>query len=307
MTVTLELTVLADLVAFARVEQLAADIEPWAAVIAAMHSAGHLSGEQALWATKLYNAYDDLGSAWTMLAAVDSPDAWASATAEQRRLATSLPLSGERRNLRGGKVTRHLDSYTAALSGSSQLDWLTAGLASADCTDLGENFSTLMPHLRTVWGTGRQSAFEWGEFTAKVAGLPVDAPDAYLWESSGPRIALQRLYGNSNPSREWLDGVAAHCHQMLYSAGVKLSWWDFETVICDFNVMRNGRYYPGQHIAMIRAEIEGLPDPHRSQLRDAFTSVVPSPWSQIPPGVDRRLRSTYRDVGVICTPTGRTE
>lgn len=291
---------LADLTAFARLELEAGDVEPWAAVIGALHAgvpAFALDVEQALWLVKLYNAYDDLGSAWTAMQQWPSAGLWH--RGHGKDAAATLWCGRERRNLRGGLVVKHLDSYTAALNGRPQLEWLREACATADRF---ANFGALMPYLRRVWGTGRLSAFEWAEFTAKVAGLPVETTDACLWESSGPRQALERLYGNDDPDRAWLDAAAHECKAALAADGVDLTWWDFETVICDFNVMRKGRYYPGQHIAMIREEIESQPEPARGHLRHALTAVIPEPWCRVAPGVDKQLAAAYRDTGTIRTP-----
>jgi hypothetical protein len=91
---------------------------------------------------------------------------------------------------------------------------------------------------------------------------------------------------------------------MLAEAGADLSWWDFETVICDFNVMRKGRYYPGKHLAMISEEIDGMAEPGRSVVRAAYDAVIPDPWRDIPPGPDKELGSAYRETGTIHTPFG---
>lgn len=295
--------VLSDLVSFARLEVAAGDIEPWAELLTYLASSAALDEEEALWAVKLYNATDDLGSTWRLRERWPTPAAWAADA--DRAYAATLPLSRERRNLYGGRIIRHLTSYTSALGGQAQRLWLQEGVpAGASPTDA---FGTLLPYLRRVWGTGRQSAFEWAEFVAKVAQMPVDAPDAYLWEASGPRHSIEDIYagGRPAPSRQWLDDRAAECREVLrVEGGLDLSWWDFETVICDFKVMRRGRYYPGQHIAMIREEIEGLPDPHRSTLRSALSAVVPAPWCDIAPGADKALARAYRDTGVIHTPEG---
>src|SRR5262249_14361465 len=117
----------------------------------------------------------------------------------------------------------------------------------------------LMDHLRPVWGVGRQTAFEWAEFICKVLGLPVEPADDVLWESSGPRRSIQALYGEVMPTEEWLDDRAEECKAFLVDEGVDLSWWDFETIICDFHVMRAGRYYPGRHLAALREEIQLAP------------------------------------------------
>lgn len=295
---TVEHRVLADLAEFARLELEAGDVEPWAAVIGHLHRSGHLDTEQALWAVKLYNAYDDISSAWRVAADWPTPAAWALAGPERRKAAAYF-ISRERRNLFGGRLVRHLDSYVEGLDGRDQLEWLREALTG---TDPYANFLTLMPYLRRTWGTGRQSAFEWAEFVAKVLSLPVETPDACLWESSGPRESLQRLYGNPAPTEQWLNERAEECRTWLASQGAPLSWWDFETVICDFNVMRKGRYYPGAHIAMIREEIESLPNPARAQLREALAAAVPAPWIDTPPGRDKQLGRAYAATGRIHTP-----
>jgi hypothetical protein len=290
---------LRDLVTFARIEVAAADIEPWAAVIAATRAPGPAGDEAALWAVKLYNAYDDLGSAWRVIGQWPGPREWAAADTSA---ANTYPCSRERRSLRGGRLTRHIDSYVELLGPETQMGWLREAIPH---TDPATNFAALMPYLRRVWGVGRQTAFEWAEFGAKVLGLPVETPDAYLWESTGPRQSIERLYadGAPAPSVEWLNARARECRAMLAGEGVELSWWDFETVICDFNVMRKGRYYPGQHLAMIREEIEGLPDRYRQPLSTAFRSVVPEPWCDVAPGVDKPLARAYRDTGRIRYPS----
>lgn len=295
---TAEHKVLADLVTFARHMVEGNDIEPWAAVIGVMRSQGKLDDEQALWTVKLYNAFDDLGSAFKLMERWPTAEAWA-ADGGDHAAAKVLPCSRERRNLRGGKVTIHLDSYAAHLGGQTQMQWLREAIPGSDPQ---ANFNIVMPYMRRLWGVGRQTAFEWAEFVAKVLDLPIDTPDAYLWESSGPRQSIERLYDNDRPTLGWLNARANDCRDMLAAEGVALSWWDFETVICDFNVARKGRYYPGQHLAMIREEIEGLPEPHRERLREAFAAVVPEPWRHVPPGVDKELQRHYRDTGTVRTP-----
>lgn len=289
-----------DLVAFARLEVAAGDIEPWAAVLAELRRNGTLDDEQALWAVKLYNATDDIGSAWGIRALWPSPAAWLADP--DHSAAGGFPCSRERRNLRGGRIIRHLDSYTVDVGTWTQRRWLAEALPAGGTP--ADGFWSMVLYLRRVWGVGRQTAFEWCEFVAKVADMAVEAPDAYLWDSSGPRESLERLYnaGASASTPGQLDEWSAACRAHLAAGGVDLSWWDFETVICDFNVMRKGRYYPGQHIAMIREEIEGLTDPHRSALRDALRAVVPAPWCFVPPGVDKTLARAYRDTGAIQTP-----
>jgi hypothetical protein len=294
--------ILDDLAEFAALEDQGGDIEPWAAVISQLHVAGTLDREQAGWLATLYNTTDNLGSAWRIMRLWPDPRTHAPAAA--RELAPRLPLSGERRNLYGGRILRRFDSYTGHLDGAAQLDWVGRGLAGDDPYD---NFAPLLDRLRRIWGVGRLAAFEWAEFWHKVCAVPVDAPHGELWESSGPRASLCNIYGNAHPTRSWLDDTARGCREHLREAGVALSWWDFETVICDFNVMVGGRYYPGQHIAMIREEIEGLDGDDRQLLRGALTAAVPAPWCDIPPAVSKPARSHYRRTGRIPLPAQLTQ
>lgn len=293
-----------DLVAFARAEQQALDVEPWAEVIGYAMFIGLLDAEAAAWLVKAYNAYDDLGSAVRFTTRWPSPDDWVADAPAGRRHAADWPLGRERRNLRGGLVVGHFNSYTTALWSGTQNGWLREAYPPG--THPATAFDLLMTWCRQVWGTGRQAAFEWAEFAGKCLGLPVKPGHGCLWESSGPRESLERIYncGERAPSQGWLDAAAEKCKHYLAEAGVTLEWWDLETVICDFNVMRKGRYYPGQHLAMIKEEIVGLPEPARSELLGVFNVLIPEPWNAIAPGVDKPLAKAYAETGKIHSPFG---
>lgn len=293
---------LADLVEFARLEQVSGDIEPWAAVLRQLyltdrHTAGSAALERALWAVHLYNSTDDLNSTFTIIEECSDPAGWLT-DAEAHAAAARVFLSGERRNLRGGKICRRLDAYARSLAGGTQAAWVDEAIPS---TSPFANFAAIMPYLQRIWGVGRLSAFEWAEFLAKVGGYPIETTDGALWESSGPRESLERIHrgGRPAPSTEWLNDVALLTKQHLEEAGVALSWWDFETVICDFNVMRKGRYYPGKHLAMISEEIAALPEHWREPLTVAYREVIPAGWRDLPPGVDKELARQYAATGSI--------
>jgi Alpha-glutamyl/putrescinyl thymine pyrophosphorylase clade 2 len=280
-----------DLVAFARIEVESGDLEPWAALLATLH-ADTLDVEQALWAVKLYNAFDDFGSAWNVFDRWPGPYTWRSAA--DRATAAAWPCTQERRGLRGGRVIRHLDSYTDHLGGDPQSAFVRVVLRG----DPEADFARLQPYLRRVWGVGRQTAFEWAEFLGKVTDLPVTAGHAFLWESEGPRRSLQRLYGCDRPTPGWLDDRAVECREMLAAAGVVLAWEDLETVLCDFNVMRDGRYYVGKHLASLRAEIDTIANrAARDVVLDAWWRTIPMPWAAVAPGIDRDALIRYRDEG----------
>lgn len=299
MTMTADHARLADLATFARIEVEAADIEPWAALLRAMRDHGDLDTEQTYWMVKCYNAFDDLGSAWNAARRWPSPAAWAAAG--NKATIIDFPHTNERRNLRGGhRAVRHFDSYVDHLAGQTQEAWIRSAHTNRSPHD---DFLHVLATMRTVWGTGRQSAFEWAEFVEKVLDVPIAAPDAQLWESEGPRRSLQKLYGNPKPTLGWLNDRANECRDFLAAEGVSLSWEDFETVICDFNVMRDGRYYPGRHLAAIREEFESIPIHDRDVAERAWHAVVPQPWNQIAPGIDKALCKVYRDTGqIISTP-----
>lgn len=285
-----------DLARFARIELESNDLEPWAGLLGELHARGYVDYEQTLWLIKLYNAYDAFDSAFAMFDRWNSPAQWLYAL--DRYEAADYPCTQERRNLRGGKVVRHLEHYALSVGSAprAQENWLVWPL---QYRDQQEDFTRMTTHLRTLWGVGRQTAFEWAEFLAKAADFPIEAPNAMLWESEGPRRSLQKLYGNDHPTSQWLDARAEDCKSFLASQGVDLVWEDFETVICDFNVGRDGRYYPGRHLAALREELELIKPPWRDPLMACWYAYVPKPWCDIEPGIDKAKMPVYRDTGVI--------
>lgn len=285
--------ILADLVRFARIEIASNDIEPWAAVIRELD----IPREQKVWLATLYNTHDDLHSAWKSMRLWPTPAAWGRAT--NRHKAAEFNCTQERRNLRGGRVLQRHASYVSTLAGRTEEEWMAKSVLFA--TTPGQAFRQMTEQMRTVWGVGRQSAFEWAEFMGKVVGMPVDAADGQLWESSGPRRSLEDLFRLTNPSPAQLDDAANITRDYLYGEGVDLAWVDFETVICDFLVMRRGRYYPGRHLAALRDEIWTLPDEGDRELaKDAWYSVIPGDWADIPlGGIRDELLPIYRATGRI--------
>jgi hypothetical protein len=117
-------------------------------------------------------------------------------------------------------------------------------------------------------------------------GWPIAAPSAMLWESEGPRRSI---------TDRQLSTAATACKQYLADRGVDVPWEDFETLICDFNVGRDGRYYPGRHLAALREEINEAPQ--HAALDAAWWQIVPEPWCRIAPGIDKLKLPVYRDTG----------
>ena len=282
------------LVTFARIEVESRDVEPWADIMTALQELGAVNDEEAFWLVKMYNAYDSFHSAWSVFRRWPGPYHWA--RAKDRDEAAQYDCTQERRGLRGGRVLKHLDDYVHHLAGQTQRAWLTQGILRDGSP---QEFGRLTAWMRQVWGVGRQTAFEWAEFSGKVNRLPIKAADAQLWESEGPRRSLQKLYGNPNPTPDWLNDRAAECRQMLADRGVSLDWEDFETIICDFNVMRDGRYYPGRHLAALREEIDDCPPEDHDLLMEAFNRIVPESWRSIAPGIRKDLLPVYKQTGRI--------
>jgi hypothetical protein len=171
-----------DLATFARIEVESRDVEPWADLLRHLYMEdGALSLEAALWLVALYNTYDSLGSACSVFARWPSPHELL--TAADFPDSAQYECTQERRNLRGGLVlTRHA-SYGALVMGGdgTQAYWLGQGIpqpdVTTDCCDTGGAEAAWEPmtrHLRRVWGVGRQAAFEWAEFLAKVVARARD-------------------------------------------------------------------------------------------------------------------------------------
>lgn len=283
-----------DLVEFARIETESRDVEPWADLLRAAATIGGWESERTLWMVRHYNSFDSLGAGFEMARRWPTPDDWAEANPTTKATISELPCTQERRGLRGGKQVRVYDSYVSLLGGRPQSEWIAAG---------GVNLRPLVAHLRQVWGVGRQTAFEWAEFLFKVSGVPVVISDAMLWESEGPRRCLERLFRNPNPTESWLDERVNETRAYLADRGVDVSLWDLETLICDFNVMRDGRYYPGRHLAALREEIASITDStDREVMEEAWRTIVPAKWRSIKPGIDASLLPVYRNTGKIVIP-----
>lgn len=291
----LDFDMLDHFVTFARAEQRANDIEPWAAMFRVVYMEKLLPTEEAIWLTTLYNTYDRVDSALGVHGRWPTPHHWGADP--DRWEACNWPCAQERRNLHGGKVNRRHQGYVDLLGDRSQFDWLCQVLY-ADASP-GDNFRALTKHMLQIWGVGRQAAFEWAEFAGKCFGLPVDAADGQLYDSSGPRESIEALYnGGERMGSDELDAAADHLRAYLAAEGVDVPFVDLETLVCDFKVMRKGGYFVGRHITALKGEIAG-----NELLEYAFNKVIPPEWAAMPGGLDMnpRLRNLYKRTGHIIT------
>lgn len=300
MIADLDFDMLDHFVTFARAEQLANDIEPWAAMFRVVYDEELLPKEEAIWLTTLYNTYDRVDSALGVAGRWPTPMHWLADP--DREEARQFPCAQERRNLHGGKVNRRHQGYAELVLdvGGSQLDWLLEPFTDPSATK-GENFRDLTKHMLQIWGVGRQAAFEWAEFAGKCFSLPVDAADGQLYDSSGPRTSIEALYnGGERMTAQALDAAADHLRGYLAGEGVDVPFVDLETLVCDFKVMRHGGYFVGRHITALKGEIAG-----NELLEYAFNKVLSPEWAAIPGGLDMepRLRNHYKKTGhIITTP-----
>lgn len=289
--------VLQDLVTFARAEAATRDVEPWADVLLELRSQHEFDDEFVRWVMSLYNTTDSLSSAWSIATRWPSPQIWLKSS--DREDAQNYPIMRERRNLYGGRINHRMESYCTLVGEGTQAEWFMKPLR---LDDPGEDFERLNRHVRQITQVGRQAAYEFCEFIAKVLMFPVDSTDGHLWESSGPRQSIEYLHDLENPTLDQLNDAAAMTKDYLEMEGVELSWWDFETIICDFKVASRGRYYVGQHLGALKEEIlEVKSVTDRMLLLDCFNAVVPEPWNNIPPGIDKARRALYKNTGIMET------
>lgn len=290
----LDFDMLDDLVVFVRAELAAKDIEPWADMFKVVYDEQLLPPEEAVWLTTLYNTYDRVDSALTVHGRWPTPHHWG---ADPDRWEACLsPCAQERRNLHGGKVNRRHQGYVDQLGDSSQLVWLAKPVVG---DNEGDDFRRLSAHMRQIWGVGRQAAFEWAEFAGKCFGLPVDAADGQLYDSSGPRSSIEAIFnGGDKMKADELDTAADWLRNYLAGEGLDVPFVDLETLVCDFKVMRHGGYFVGRHITALKGEIAG-----HELLEYAFNKVIPPEWAAIPGGLDMDpgLRGHYKRTGHIIT------
>lgn len=263
-------------------------------VLKSLYNQLQLNAEQRLWFTVLYLAYYDITSALSAFYAAGPYPA-------VPENAGRWPCAVERRGLRGGKVEIFLREYCNATGLDGQKPWITRGWGS----DPAANYELFWEQAQTLWGNGRWAAFKWADLLKNVHELPLAAPDMRMAFCSGPKEGLEWLYGLSGASVAELDAAGADLMERLRAAGVPLEDWEqLETILCNFNSTRKGKYYVGhdidemQHViesadigpdakrALWRARGDALPDHYLGERRG---------WH----GVDPKRKHAYRDSGLI--------
>lgn len=226
-----------DFLYFSELQLWSRDIDPVYPVLGELLA--NRQPETQAWWVWLYVAYYDLGSTLIALQHHAGPEPLCTEC-------SFLPTGVERRNLRGGKIARHIEDSLEVMNGRIHR-WLS-GYAAAD------DWSMLQERLQQVWGNGRWAAYKTGEVLQKVLQwshiVPADMGNAF---SSGPRHGLDLFFpplqGNSVEVVAHLDRRGEKVYKRLVDAGAPVAdIAEVETLLCDFNSMVKGNYYPGRDI-----------------------------------------------------------
>lgn len=236
-----------DFVAFCQVQYDCLDYDPFHPAV--INLGRGLDREAALWLSVLYMAFYNLGSTWVAFANTEPmgalPD-WI------RR----LPVGLQRRNLRGGKVVRHLEEFARlAREHGGLYEFLTKGFVG----DTKKDWDTLKLNVGEPWGNGRWSIYTTSELFQKANNLPVWPCDIMNEDSSGPAAGLALMFQVPEAERtpEVLNPLADEMFTYLrkrittnipYLPKNHFDYAMVESELCDFQSLCKGRYYVGRDI-----------------------------------------------------------
>lgn len=291
-----------DLARFGTAMLESKDIDPVYPVLGRLQEKLGLTGtrdEEGLWLTVLYQAFYNLPSALVAFRRIGWPvsrQGYCEANLHE------LPIGTERRGLRGGMVRDYLHGYWSAVhheatdwyvkhggtNKPSQRRWMRAFWTGEETAE--ERYLKFWDQWQTIPYNGRWSAFKTAELLKEVHDFPMDAPDMRMQHCSGPREGLIWLYGLDNLGRykalervRILNDYGLRLRRALADRGLPLSWEQLETILCNFNSMRQGKYYVGHDIdemqdqirkAMILDTFKGWPEGF-SALVEARQETIP--------------------------------
>jgi hypothetical protein len=208
--------------------------------------------EQALWLSFLYVAYYHIGSAWATFRDCPHPSPIDTLSMLKR------PTGIDRRGLRDPICMQaHITSWCEiACKYRGQDRWLSDGWPRPN--DPVENYYIVSERLQEVAFNGRWAAFTMTEILKTVHRWPLQAPDMRLQHASGPREGLAWLYGVPTTTPiPILDGYGEDLSDRFTTRGLTIPWERLESVLCDFNNVRQGRYYLGKRIDGQQTQISG--------------------------------------------------
>jgi hypothetical protein len=262
-----------DIVAFGTAMLSSQDIDPAYPTLRKLQERLGLTGtknEQGLWLTVLYQAFYNLPSALAACHRIGWP------VSQQGLCETrlhELPIGTERRGLRGGMVRDYLWGYWMAVEGEatnwqivhsgerwvSQRRWMRHGWTGEDSEE--ERYLKFWDQWQTIPYNGRWSAFKTAELLKEVHHFRMTAPDMRMQHCSGPREGLIWLYSlelkpyKAKDRIRILNDYGLRLRRALADRGLPLSWEHLETVLCNFNSMRQGKYYVGHDIDEMQEQL----------------------------------------------------
>jgi len=242
------------------------DIDPLYPVLRRLYDLYGMPAEERLWFSALYVAFYNLPSAlaaWIWIAGRDL-DGCADHLAK-------LPTGIERRGMRGGAVVPYL---WRMLEHEPLGAWLTRGWK---IDRPRGNYEVFWERWQTVPGNGRWSAFKMGEILRRVHDFDLLAPDMRMEFCSGPKEGLQWLYDTKSNEVSLLNTYGQRLRMELASRGVHLDWEHLETILCNFNSARKGKYYVGHDIDELQEQISShkyLFDGEKQMLWKARSDVL---------------------------------
>lgn len=256
--------------------------------------------ENRLWLSFLYTAYYHIGSALDVFSHTET-----CSTPSEARL--KRPTGIDRRGLRHPSLMfEHIDSWSALADAvGTQEAWLRADFTE----DPLANFWSLQDKLQQVRYNGRWAAFTLTEILKTVHDWPIAFPDMRLEQSSGPREGLAWLYRTHKTTDvRVLDGYGEDLSDRLAAEGLPLPWERLESVLCDFNNVRQGRYYIGKRIdgQQMQCSAPFLTPMLQTLLWQARASTIPLAYLGEKRGwygVDHARERVYRDTGHILIRT----
>jgi hypothetical protein len=288
---------LLDFALFAEAMMTSGDIDPAYPVLA--HLVADMSDDDAAWLVYLYLTFYDLTSALLAF------DATGGHPGDLPHEAGAWRTGIERRGLRGGKVRGHIDDVLA---------YADLGFARRFTAGFGDdpivNWLMLDQRIRAIPGNGRWAGYKAGDLWRYCLKANVQAPGVGAEHASGPAEGVAYLYdvdpaaARSPTHADHVEALAVNLLDALTARGIGLGIDNVETLLCDFNSLRNGRYYVGHDTDLMLERLDGAPDWAAVMLLDAREAALPHEylgelggW----PGVDRPRCRVYRDTRAILT------
>lgn len=242
--------------------------------------------EERLWLCFLAMGYSHEGSTWC---AINSSGVWR----KERLPPSDLKIAILRRNLYGGRLLGHFLHLFAIKSFSK---WLAPAIK--------EGWTGLLRELRTIEGNGSWAAYTTAETIITVCGLPIEADQSGFADNTGPQATLRHL--GYAPT----DAGAGELVAWVRAEGLDVPVFLLETVMCYWQNMNKGKFYPGRSIDRQQNQIEYARDRGFDvnplwRARRAVFKLETLGEIQGWPGLDKERLKHYNRTKEILLPTER--